>query len=665
VKHLLSLLLLINAASIFANREVNNKHNRDTIFVLGHQHDSNLIDFVPSVTELSGEQLLMARETSLGDTLSAIAGVSSTSFGPNASRPVIRGLDGDRIRVLQNGLGTIDASSQSVDHAIPIDMLTIDQIEIVRGPMSLLYGASAVGGVVNVVTDRIHQDFDEGFFAKVNIQSQTAQPGASQAIVLNYGINKWMFHLDIASTNLGEMKVPSFARDKATRSAEPRTNEQEGEVLNSFNKQQNLGLGVSRILEKGYIGFSYFNLENRYGTVAEADVTIDMNQNRFELHFDHQINLGPFSQIKIKSAQSNYKHTEFEGAETGTVFTNEGNETRLELINESDRFRGVSGIQFKFNDFSANGDEAFLPGTESRMISLFSVQDYLFGKQVLSFGLRGQFDEIEKGTTTNFGTAVKKDYSSLNTSLGHQYKFNKSSTLSHSFSYSQRAPTAQELFANGPHIASSQFEVGSQNLKEEKSLAFESSFKFDTPKHKGRASVFFQHFVDYVALDPTGATDAESSLNIFNYNQTDANFHGMELESDLHLIDFKQGELRTISTFDYVRAQATGSRGNIARITPMRVGSKLEFRENRWTASLGGLYTFKQERVAKAETTTGGYLLVNSHFHYDIPLGKHSLTVFGKLNNIFDREARNHISAIKNVTPLQGRNFTLGLQGTF
>lgn len=656
---------LISSPIALAEREAINKHSSDAIYVIGHQHDSNLIDFVPSVSELSGEKLLLRQEVSLGDTLQKETGVASTGYGPNASRPVIRGLDGNRIVVLQNGLGTIDASAQSVDHAVPIDMLTIDQIEVVRGPMSLLYGSSAVGGVVNVITDRIHQDFDAGFYGKVNVQAQDAQPGSTQSMTLNYGVSNWMIHVDGTLRNMGELQTPGFARTAEKRASEARTNETAGEVVNSFNKQQNVGIGVSRILEDGYLGVSYYNLTNQYGTVSETDVSIDMDQSRFELQYGKRLNLGFISELRVKSAQSSYKHIEYEGQNVGTTFKNDGNETRVELVNKGEALKGISGIQTKFNKFVADGAEAYVPSTEGSDISVFTLQDLVFGKQTLSVGARGEFNKIEKKASSTFGAATDKDFSSFSLSLGHQVKLNKGLSLNHSISFTQRAPTAQELYSNGAHIATSTFERGNANLRKEKATAIESSLKWDNEKTNGRVSVFLQNFDDYISLDPTGTTDTESTLAIYDYRQGGANIYGFEVEGDIELAKLNKGTLGLHNTWDYVRGRATGSRGDLARMTPMRLGSELTYEKSRWTAGLEGRYTFKQTHTAQSETRTGGFFLMNANFHYDLVFGKTAFMLYAKANNIFDKEARNHVSFIKDIAPLAGRNFVLGLTANF
>lgn len=665
IKYFFPVTFLFLSFSIYANREALNTHSFERIYVFGHHHNSTLIDFVPSITELSGEELLLKRETSLGDTLAKETGVSSTGYGPNSSRPVIRGLDGDRIKMLQNGLGTLDASTQSVDHALSVDMLTIDQIEVVRGPMSLLYGSSAVGGVVNILTDRIHRDFDSGFYGKYNVEGQTAQPGSSQSLVLNYGVDYWMIHADISSRNLGELEVPDFARTQQKRDEEARTGEKAGEVQNSFNKQTSGGAGVSRILENGYVGVSYSFLDNEYGTVSEPDVTIGMEQNRYEFHFEHGFEVGPFNNIRFKSAQADYEHTEFEGAAVGTVFKNEGNESRLELDNTNGDLKGISGLQTRINKLAANGDEAFLPSSKTRAISLFSLQDYKQGKNTYSVGTRIESTKIEKEASANFGASREVDYTSLNFSLGYQYKLSDNSSLNQSLSYTERAPTAQELFANGAHIASSTFEVGRDNLKKEEAVAYEINYKYQENQNEYFASVFVQHFDNFIFLNPTGTTDSESSLAVFNYDQIGAFFYGLELSGLTPIAQNGRTNYLLKSSFDYVRAQSSNGKLDLPRITPARLGTGLQVTRNKWRSDLDLRYVFKQSKVANFETRTDSYVMLDLSFHYDFTFYNRGLTVYTKLNNLLDEEARNHVSTIKDVAPLAGRNATLGIQGTF
>ena len=334
-----------------------------------HQGTANtLVEFVPGVTTLRQNELKKRREISLGDTLRNEAGVQSTSYGPSAGRPIIRGLEGDRIRVLQNGLGVLDASSQSVDHAVPVDTRVIDSVEIVRGPMSLLYGSSAVGGVVNINTNRIHSNFEEGSVSEIMLQGDSSQDAFTSGAKIDHGVNNWMLHFDGGYRNANDLQIPGFARSAKERDVNPSTDEEpEDELPNSASVQKSAALGVSRIFNKGYVGASYYFFDNRYGAVAEENVDIRMKQNRLELHGEYKVGGESLKSIKLKTAQSDYGHKEMEGSEVGTTFTNEGNESRLEFLTESENLKGVSGFQTQIFNFSAVGEEAYLPPSRNSL----------------------------------------------------------------------------------------------------------------------------------------------------------------------------------------------------------------------------------------------------------------------------------------------------------
>lgn len=618
----------------------------EDIQVVEQEQTQGLIDFVPSVTKIKGEQLIRKRQTSIGDMLGSEAGVQSTSFGPNASRPVIRGLDGDRIRVLQNSLGTLDASSQSLDHAIPVDTLTIDQMEIVRGPMSLLYGSSAVGGVVNLVTNRIHYEYEEGFFSKILTQGETVNNGISSAAHLNYGANNWMFHVDGSTRNLGDVSVPGDAKRP--------------KIPNSFNKQDNLALGTSKIMNRGYVGASFNHFNTLYGSVADSEVSIDMTQNRFELHGEYRPESGSFRKLKIKSAQSDYFHKELESGVTGTTFKNRGNETRLEALNKSGNWNGVSGLQTQIFKFSAQGDEAFLPSSNNQKVSVFSFQQYSIGKQALRFGGRLENTAIEKESSVNFGAGDEKGYLGYNASIGHCYDFSKKNTLESSISYTERAPSFQELYSDGEHVATGTFEVGDSTLRKEKATAFEITYKNTSDDHLFTGSIYSQVFKDYIALNPTGVLIG--GFTELNYEQVDALFYGIDVDARNLLGRTTNGGFYLVNKFDYVRAKNTDTGNNLPRISPARFTAGLEYATDKWTADVESQYVAHQTKTAPQETSTDDYIMTNMGYSYRLIGNVSSIEFFARVRNIFDVEARNHVSTLKAIAPLPGRNFILGAQ---
>lgn len=656
---------LFIAALFLSSTSQAHEEKLQDIEVIEHEETQGLVDFVPSVKKLKGRELTKRRQTSIGDTLSSEAGVQSTSFGPNSGRPVIRGLDGDRIRVLQNSLGTLDASTQSLDHAIPVDTLTIDQMDIVRGPMSLLYGSSAVGGVVNLVTNRIHYSYEEGFFTKFLTQGETVNNGMSSALHLNYGKNKWMFHVDGSTRNLGDQRIPGYARTSRVRKADPSTDEAKDKLPNSFNKQDNVAVAVSRILDRGYYGVSFNHYNTLYGSVADEEVSIDMTQNRYEFHGEYRPESGLFRKVKVKSAQSDYFHREIEGGQTGTTFKNNGNETRIEGLNKSGDLNGVTGIQSQIFTFSAKGEEAFLPKSHNTKAALFTFQQLSIGKHALRFGGRLENSEIEKKSSDNFGASDEKSYLGMNASIGHCYDFSKKNTLETSLSYSERAPNFQELYANGDHLATSTFEQGDSTLIKEKATAFEVTYKNVSDKNEFTGSIYTQVFKDYISLNPTGGVSPGEGFAIYDYQQVDALFYGIDLDNRLEIGKLSRGALYLLNKFDIVRGKDTDSGKDLPRLSPSRFSAGVEYASDAWTGDIEVQYVAHQTKTADFESSTDDYTLTNIGYTYHMVGNISSLDLFARVRNIFDVEARSHVSTLKEIAPLPGRNLIVGAQFQF
>ncbi len=638
------------------------------IQVIGHQEGQSLVDFIPSVTTIKGKELQKKRQTSLGDTLSQEAGVTSTQFGPSSSRPVIRGLDGDRIRILQNSLGTMDASTQSLDHAIPVDTLTVDQIEVVRGPMSLLYGSSAVGGVVNIVTNRIHAEYEEGFSSQLLTQGETVNNGISNAAQLNYGVKNWMFHLDGSTRNLQEQKIPKYARTSKLRSEDPQADEAKDKVPGSNNQQDNLAAGVSHIFNKGYVGVSFNHFKTDYGTVAEEDVMINMIQNRLEVHGEYRPANPLFKKVKLRTAQSDYRHREVTDhaghAHEPTIFKNKGNESRLEALNKWGDVEGVIGAQTQVFTFKTSGEESFLPSTSNHKLALFTYQEVKQEQNTYSAGLRIENTDIEKKSSTDFPGTDSKSFTGINGSLGHQFRFNAENSLSTSVSYTERAPNFQELYSEGFHMATGTYEIGKSTLNKEKATAIELSFKNQTTKNKFVFNVYTQFFDEYIALNPTGnvQTDHGEDFDEYAYEQVDAVFYGLDLENTYELAQTNGGVLSLVNKFDFVRAKDKDNGQNIARISPPRFSAGLEFNKDKWSADIEAQYVFEQTKTAPNETRSEAYTLTNLGYSYTFSGQASALSLFGRVRNIFDVEARNHVSFLKDIAPMPGRNFIVGAQ---
>ena len=646
------LLALIFSHSLMADE-------LQTIEVSDHLNESPLEHYGHSAKTLHTRELKKRREVSLGDTLKNEAGVTSNSFGPNAGRPVIRGLDGDRIKILQNGLGVLDASAQSADHAVPVDTLIVDSIEIVRGPLAMLYGSSAVGGVVNVTTNRIHSNFEEGSVKEIQIQGDTATNGVSTGAKLDFGKNDWMFHLDAGFRNSNDQQIPNYQVSRRARDRDPTASTHKNDIENSASTQKQAAAGVSRIFSKGHVGVSYYFFDNYYGVVAEEDVKIKMIQNRVELHAEYRPEGEYLRAIRLKSAQSDYGHKELAGGEVGTTFANEGNESRLEFLTKMGDVRGVSGVQTQMFNFSAVGEEAFLPATRNSNLSGFTLQEIIQGQNTYTLGARFE--------STHVHNQESKDQSNFNTisgAAGYSYKFTKEFSSSLNFSLTERAPNFQELYANGPHVAVGIFEEGDKDLKTEKAYAIDWGLKYNHGQDSVQLNFYAQKFDNYIALSPTDREDGEpgEELPVSVYEQVDAVFYGADFEARDQI---QNSTYTLVYRGDIVRAKNTDSGDNLPRISPPRVSVGLEKVIDRWIMDVEAQYNFEQHKISENELRTDDFTLVNLGVTYDMPIGEKNFSSFVRLRNLLNQEARIHSSTLKEIAPLPGRNVVAGVQYLF
>lgn len=671
------LLLLVGASTVVSAEEPTPSPSATAlpeITVLGDQSKTNPLDFVPTVSELSGEKLERKKQSSLGETLSHEVGVSSSFFGPNASRPVIRGMDGERIRVLSNGTGVLDASAASQDHEVVVEPMSVERIEIVRGPSALLYGSSAVGGVVNVITHRIPEESIEGLHGDFDSRYSSVDDGGVGALGLDYGVGKWAFHFDGSSRSSSDYKIPGYARTSEKRAEEPLPPEDESrdKVLNSANRTYNGAFGTSYLFNDGFVGFSYNKYDSTYGTVAEKDVKIKMKQDRFDAAFGLK-NLGFIESLKFKNSYSEYEHKELAGEETGTVFKNRGDEARLEMKHAKlGDFQGIFGLQMNVFDFEALGEEAFLPPTKNQNYAAFLFEEAQYGNWKPSFGLRFDSSQVKSEDVLdnpNFGVGETKNFSGGSVSLGTLYSFNETQAVALNLAYTERAPNYQELFANGPHMATGAFEVGDKNLGKERSTSAELSYRHKAQDTQGSFGVFVQDFDDYISLSPTGNTRTSPDgdpLTEYAYRAVNARFYGAELDLAHQLPHLIPSGIFEIGLkVDMVKAKNKGNDENLPRITPFRETLSASYKAAKYTADLEVQRSERQGDTAPNETATDAYTQVNlgvtAPVHWDVT----TLTVYGRVNNLFDELARNHNSVLKDIAPLPGRNVIVGLQAAF
>ncbi len=657
------------------------------IVVTANPFGSSLFDLVTPVQILTDEDLTQKNQSTLGETLNGTPGISSSYFGPNASRPVIRGQDGDRIRIMENGIGSLDASALSPDHATTVDPLILQQVEIVRGPAALLYGGSAVGGVVNTIDNRIPSEPIKSIQGKVVLRAGGPDHQKSGAAILEGGNDSFAIHADTYQKKSENLQVPGFVRSKRLRELDPQENEAKGEIPNSAAENQGGAVGVSALFPNGYAGVSYAGFKSDYGTVAEEGVTIQMRSARTDFAAELG-DLGPLvEKAKLRVGKTEYKHQEIADGEIGTTFKNRGYEGSLELTHRPVGIvKGVFGVQVQDSHFSALGDEAFLPKIDSESLAGFVYEEAPMGDFKLSLGARmesvnhdaegGGPDDANKPGVLRFGGSQSKSFAPRSFSLGGLYTIHRGLGLSLNISSTQRAPTYSEVFANGPHLATGQYELGSRDLQVEKSTQAELNLRWKSGMNTGSIGGFYNHFKDYIALLNSGNTRlVDGTLNPaapgaddevlpeYRFAAIPADFYGSELESNFRLIE-RNWTLDLGIRGDYLFAKNTDTGDALPRIAPFHVGVSPIAKSGPITTRLDVTYAGKQSRVGDNELPTDAYTLVDLTLNCDLNLDRSNIEVFAKGNNIFDVDARTHSSTLKDIAPLAGRGFLIGVKGS-
>ena len=431
-------------------------------------------DLIAPSAQYSGDGLLLRSKSTLGETLDGTPGVSSTYFGPNASRPIIRGQDGDRIRILNNGGALLDVSSLSFDHSVTADPISIERIEVLRGPGALQYGGSAIGGVVNVIDNRIPRQalFDKkgGVTGKLDLSAGSGNRERGAGALLEAGNDRIAIHFDGFERKTGDVAVPvDFACDKAAGAFTARR------ICNSQSRVTGGAVGGSVFFADGYLGLSASTYRSDYGTVAEADVTIGMKSNRFAVEGELR-NLGSVIQsVKAQYSRTDYAHTEFEGPDAGTVFKNKGDDFRLEVRHAKfGNFEGLVGVQLDNSRFSADGEEAFAPYSRTRQNAVFGYEELKTSWGKLSLGARVESVKVESLGNPNPALAKfvpgQRDFKPTSFAAGALWDVAPNWKLTGNLARTERAPKDYELFADGPHIATAAYEVGSVNLNKESAV---------------------------------------------------------------------------------------------------------------------------------------------------------------------------------------------------
>jgi iron complex outermembrane recepter protein len=633
---------------------------------------ASIDDAIQPVEVLSGDELQQQLSSSIGETLAKQPGITATYFGPNASRPIIRGLSGERVMMLEDSLSALDVSSLSEDHAVSIEDSLASQIEIVKGPSALLYGSGAVGGVVNVLTDRIPEQAPaRALSGQASLRADTATDERSGSAALNLGNEHVAVHVDGYSKKTDDVEVPNkvfsdTARDAAL-DANPAAFIPEGRLYNSASDSKGGAAGVSLLGDRGFIGVSVSGFDTVYGVPlapgedpADGGPSIDMKQTRVDLKGELRGDDGWFKTLRVRAARNDYQHAEKEpdGA-VGTLFNQIGTEARVSVDHQFGALQGNAGVQYKHLDFSALGDERFVPPSVTNSTGLFVFEQLPLDPLTLQGGVR-----VEHQRITPDAAASLPHYSDNATSLsvGGLWKLQEDHSLAINLTRSERMPTATELYADGAHEATGQFVIGDAALGKETSNGIDVIWRGGDVLH-WHVSAYYNQFSNYIYLQPTGAV--EDGLPVYEYRQAKARYVGAEAAVRWHVYEQGDSHLDIQLSADAVRASlADGSA--VPQIPPLRVGVELNYAAGNWISTLSAFRYAKQDRVAENETPTDGYTLVDASISREWSLtANSSLTTFLKGSNLTDATARRHTSPLKEYAPLPGRSATLGVTVKF
>jgi len=660
------------------------------------------LDLLAGTSALSGEELAQQSRGQIGDTLLSLPGVSATSFTPGSSRPVLRGFQGNRVAVLTDGIGNIDASNTSTDHAVTIESLSTERLEVLRGPAVLLFGGQAVGGAVNAIDKRIpraipkeaaHVDALAGYGSAADEWSA----GASVDVPVT---DRLVIHADGSYRKSDDLRVAGYQLSPVLRDevfdladeeeAEGELDEAEelreaaenrGRVPNSAVETWTAGVGTAFIDDGGNLGVSFSIYDTKYGipgrpgvghheeataageqvSMAEAGeeaVTIGLRQYRADIRGEVETGGGFLEKLTFRAGYADYEHTEFEGDEIGTVFKSNGFEARAEAVQANrDGWRGASGIQYLSRDFEAIGAEAFVPPNRTRQLGLFSLQEFDLGGLHLEAALR--YDRVKQEAQT---LGITRNFNNVSAAFGLAYLIGDLK-IGINASRTGRAPAVEELFSDGPHIATQAYEIGDPDLRSEKAWNAELYARFDSSNVDATVTVYSNWFDGFIYEDATGAE--EDDLPVFQYFQNDARFWGFEADVSARLGRVGGFDFVVDGVADYTRASISNGGGPVPRIPPLRLLGGVELQSGSLDLRGEVEWADDQRRNAAFETETAGFTLVNASASWR-PFGRdRNIALIASVNNIFDVSARRAASFTKDYLPLAGRDFRVTARISF
>jgi iron complex outermembrane receptor protein len=636
-------------------------------------------DMISPVTSLDGNELMRLRESTLGETLGSQRGISSSHFGAGASRPIIRGMDGPRVKILSDGAEVQDASTISPDHAVGFEPLLAERIEVLRGPSALAFGGGAVGGVVNVLDRKIPTRMPvQPVEGSVELRANSGARERAGAFEVTGAAGSFAVHAEGVKRSADDYRVGKGWPDG-------------GRVAGSYRDSTSGSMGLSWIGARGYLGAAFTSERADYGIPGHEEEFIGCHPHDDHLdcgghdaeeeegHDDHEHGAGvvptvkldskrwdlrgelgnPFAGVKkvrLRASYTDYRHDEMEEGAILTTFASKGHDARLEFEHEPiGPVRGVVGLQTTRRDFSAVGEESYLSPSLTRKNAFFVTEELRAGAWRFEGAVRHEWQDIDVRNPAYANTSA--DGTSF--SVGAVWRFAPEYSLRSSLSHSHRLPTAEELYADGVHLATSTYEMGNQALDKETSQNFDLTlrkFKGDTTFSLG---IYRNRVKDFIFAD---TLDAHESFQLIQYAQRDALFTGVDAE-----LKHKFSKQLNVTVYaDSVRARFdSGNRANLPRIPAQRMGVKLDGDWNEWHGFVEFYRVRGQDRLASFETATPGYNMVNLGTHINARVAGVPVQFFARLNNLNDALAYGHSSFIKWKAPLMGRNATLGLRMSF
>lgn len=683
-------IFAVIAPNLYADDPEQQVQKLEAINVQVHPLNQSAADFAVADNVIQHKALAQGGVT-IGDALAGQPGVYSNQFGAGSSRPVLRGQDGPRVKVLEHASETADVSTLSPDHAVTVDPILAKQIEVIRGPSTLLYAAGTVGGLVNVTDQKIPTAIpDKGYEGQVGVRynSGSDEKLASAGVTAALG-EQFAIRVEGSKRKANDYIAPNYFHDHDGEL------EKERRVGNTFAEGQNVSVGASWIHDRGFAGLSYSNRQDQYGLPGHsheyeschphddhlhcdghdnhghtdehdhsahdehdhdhdaAGPWVDLKSERYDFRTELANPFAGFQKLRAHASYTDYQHDEIEGNTAATTFKSQGYDGRLELVhNPIADWEGVIGAQYNQQKLNISGEESLMNPNKTQKWSVFGLEHKQFGDFHVELGARVDQQKIQIDS-------AQKDYDDYGISYSGavNWAFAPNYKLSLVGSHQERLPLAQELYADGKHFATNTYERGNENLDVEKSNNLELGFHYEKDQLDYHVHVYHNWYDNYIYA---ATKDNFENFRLVDYTQDKAKFYGAEAQ-----VGYAINDMYKLSVFgDYVRGKIDGE--NAPRVPAGRLGTKVDvdFADG-WSGLAEYSHVFKQDKITAFERETDGYNMVNLGVAYSGQLkDQNDYRVYFKANNLLDEDVYSHTSFLANI-PQVGRNFTVGLEFGF